>query len=56
MVAVRAIAKMDMQTATAPGRFYANALQNFGTAISNSIEKYRAKKEKKSNRRLLTPP
>ena len=41
------IAKMDMQTATAPGRFYANALQNFGTAISNSIEKYRAKKEKK---------
>lgn len=41
------IAKMDMQSATAPGRFYANALQNFGTALANSIEKYRANKEKK---------
>jgi len=41
------IARMDMQSATAPGRMYANALQNFGTAIANGIEKYRAKKEKK---------
>ena len=41
------IAKMDMQTATAPGRMYANALTNFGNTIANSIEKFRAKKEKK---------
>lgn len=41
------IAKMDMQSATAPGRFYANALANFGNTIANSIEKFRAKKEKK---------
>ena len=41
------IAKMDMQTATAPGRMYANALMNFGNTMANSIEKYRANKEKK---------
>lgn len=41
------IARMDMQSATAPGRMYANALQNFGTAIANGIEKHRAKKDKK---------
>jgi hypothetical protein len=41
------IAKMDMQTATAPGRMYANALMNFGNTIANSIEKFRANKEKK---------
>lgn len=41
------IARMDMQSATAPGRMYFNALQNFGTAIANSMEKYKAKKEKK---------
>jgi hypothetical protein len=43
------IAKMDMQSATAPGRFYASALQNFGTAVASGIEKFRANKEKKEN-------
>ena len=43
------IAKMDMQTATAPGRMYANALMNFGNSIASGIEKFRANKEKKEN-------
>ena len=43
------IAKMDMQSATAPGRMYANALMNFGNSVASGIEKFRANKEKKEN-------
>ena len=44
------IAKMDMQTATAPGRMYANALMNFGNSIASGIEKFRANRRRKKTK------
>lgn len=43
------IARMDMQSATAPGRMYFNALTQFGQSLASGIEKFRANKEKKEN-------
>jgi hypothetical protein len=41
------IAKMDMQAATAPGRAYAAAFQKLGDIASDTLEKFREKKEEK---------
>ena len=41
------IARMDMQAATAPGRAYAAAFQKLGDIASDTLEKFREKKEEK---------
>jgi hypothetical protein len=41
------IAKMDMQTATAPGRAYRDAFENLGQQAAGAIEKYQLNKEKR---------
>ena len=38
---------MDMQAATAPGRAYAAAFQKLGDIASDTLEKFREKKEEK---------
>jgi len=43
------IARMDMQSATAPGRMYFNALTQFGQSLAGGIEKFAKNKEKKEN-------
>lgn len=43
------IARMDMQSATAPGRMYFNALTQFGQSLASGIEKFAKNKEKKEN-------
>ena len=40
---------MDMQSATAPGRMYFNALTQFGQSLASGIEKFAKNKEKKEN-------
>ena len=46
------IAKMDMQAATAPGRAYAAAFQKLGDVASDTLEKFREKKEEKAQQEL----
>ena len=46
------IAKMDMQAATAPGRAYAAAFQKLGDIASDTLEKFREKKEEKEQQEL----
>lgn len=46
------IAKMDMQAATAPGRAYASAFQKLGDIASDTLEKFREKKEEKEQQEL----
>jgi hypothetical protein len=41
------IARMNMQAATAPGRAYAAAFQKLGDIASDTLEKFREKKEEK---------
>ena len=46
------IARMDMQSATAPGRSFANAFNQLGIAIGGAIAKNAENKEKKENQQL----
>jgi len=46
------IAKMDMQAATAPGRAYRDAFQKLGDIASDTLEKFREKKEEKKQQEL----
>ena len=46
------IARMDMQAATAPGRAYAAAFQKLGDIASDTLEKFREKKEEKEQQEL----
>ena len=46
------IAKMDMQTATAPGRMFFESLNNLGVAVGGAIAKHAENKEKKENQQL----
>jgi len=46
------IARMDMQSATAPGRSFANAFNQLGIAIGGAIAKHAENKEKKENQQL----
>ena len=41
------IARMNMEAATAPGRAYAAAFQKLGDIASDTLEKFREKKEEK---------
>ena len=43
------IARMDMQSATAPGRMYFNALTQFGQSLAGGNEKFAKNKEQKEN-------
>ena len=43
---------MDMQAATAPGRAYASAFQKLGDIASDTLEKFREKKEEKEQQEL----
>jgi hypothetical protein len=46
------IAKMDMYAATAPGRFYNQALSQLGEAVGGAIAKYGENKKKKEDQQI----
>ena len=48
------IARMDMQTATAPGVLFNQALTQLGEAVGGAIAKYGENKEKKTNKSYIS--
>ena len=47
------IARMDMQAATAPGRNWGKAFESIGQTVGDTLEKFRADKEKKKQQTIL---
>lgn len=47
------IARMDMQAATAPGRNWGAAFESIGQTVGDTLEKFRANKEKKKKEKIL---
>jgi hypothetical protein len=47
------IARMDMQAATAPGKHWGKAIESIGQTVGDTLEKFRADKEKKKQQKIL---
>ena len=47
------IARMDLQAATAPGRNWRGTFESIGRTVGDTLEKFRADKEKKKQQKIL---